>query len=80
LTDGEKETKDPGQRALSWSAVINAMVAVPLMVMLMIMSANTAVGKEFSLPIYRRVVGGVATVVMLRASLASIASGIRRLF
>jgi Mn2+/Fe2+ NRAMP family transporter len=80
LTDGEKETKNPGQRAQSWSAVINGVVAVPRMVMLMIMSANTAVVKEFSLPIYLRVVGWVATVVMLLALLAFIASGIPRLF
>jgi Mn2+/Fe2+ NRAMP family transporter len=67
-------------RALYWSAVINGVVAVPLMVMLMIMSANTAIVKEFSLPVYLRIVGWAATVVMLLASLAFIASSIRGLF
>jgi NRAMP (natural resistance-associated macrophage protein)-like metal ion transporter len=67
-------------RALYWSAVINGVVAVPLMVMLMILSANSAVVKEFSLPLYLRIVGWAATVVMLVASLAFIASGIRGLF
>lgn len=67
-------------RALYWSAVINGIVAVPLMVMLMIMSANAAIVKEFSLPVYLRVVGWTATTVMLLASVAFIASGIRGLF
>jgi Mn2+/Fe2+ NRAMP family transporter len=67
-------------RALYWSAVINGVVAVPLMMMLMIMSANAAIVKEFSLPVYLRVVGWAATVVMLLASLAFIGSGIRGLF
>jgi len=67
-------------RALYWSAVINGVVAVPLMVMLMIMSANAAIVKEFSLPVYLRVVGWAATVVMLLASLAFIASSIHGMF
>jgi NRAMP (natural resistance-associated macrophage protein)-like metal ion transporter len=67
-------------RALYWSAVINGVVAVPLMVMLMIMSGNTAIAKEFSLPAFLRIVGWAATVVMLLASLAFIGSAIRGLF
>jgi NRAMP (natural resistance-associated macrophage protein)-like metal ion transporter len=67
-------------RALYWSAVINGVVAVPLMAMLMIMSANAAIVKEFSLPAHLRIVGWAATVVMLLASLAFIASGIRGMF
>jgi len=67
-------------RALYWSAVINGIVAVPLMVMLMIMSANAAIVKEFSLPAYLRIMGWAATAVMLLASLAFIGSGIRGLF
>lgn len=60
--------------------MINGIVAVPLMVMLMIMSANTAIVKEFSLSVHLRIVGWAATVVLLLASLAFIASGIRGLF
>jgi NRAMP (natural resistance-associated macrophage protein)-like metal ion transporter len=67
-------------RALYWSAVINGVVAVPLMAMLMIMSANAAIVKEFSLPTHLRVIGWTATLVMLLASLAFIASGIHGLF
>jgi NRAMP (natural resistance-associated macrophage protein)-like metal ion transporter len=66
-------------RALFWSAVINGVVAVPLMAMLMIMSANSAIVGEFSLSPYLRVVGWTATAVMLLASLAFIVSGVRGL-
>ncbi|HEY4740846.1 MAG: Nramp family divalent metal transporter [Candidatus Acidiferrales bacterium] len=66
-------------RALFLSAVINGVVAVPLMVMLMIMSANSAIVGKFSLSPYLRVVGWAATTVMLLASLAFIVSGIRGL-
>jgi Mn2+/Fe2+ NRAMP family transporter len=64
-------------RALYWSAVINGVVAVPLMVMLMIMSANRAIVGEFSLSPYLRIVGWAATAVMLAAALAFIISGVR---
>jgi hypothetical protein len=60
--------------------VINGVVAVPLIVMLMIMSANAVIVKEFSLPVYLRIAGWAATVVTLLASLALIASSIRGLF
>jgi Mn2+/Fe2+ NRAMP family transporter len=56
-------------RALYWSAVINGVVSVPLMVILMLMSANRAVVGKFTLPVYLRVIGWAATVVMLVASL-----------
>ncbi|MGC1911175.1 MAG: divalent metal cation transporter [Candidatus Acidiferrales bacterium] len=67
-------------RALYWSAVLNGIVAVPLMVILMIMSANAAVVGKFRLPAYLRIVGWAATVVMFLASLAFLVSGIRGLF
>jgi len=46
----------------------------------MIISANAAIVKEFSLPTHLRIVGWAATVVMLLASLAFIGSRIRGLF
>ncbi|MGC1583262.1 MAG: divalent metal cation transporter, partial [Candidatus Acidiferrales bacterium] len=67
-------------RALYISAVINGVVAVPLMVMLMIMSANEAIVGKFSLSRYLRVAGWIATTVMFLASAAFIVSGIRGLF
>jgi NRAMP (natural resistance-associated macrophage protein)-like metal ion transporter len=66
--------------ALFWSAVINGVVAVPLMVMLMIMSANSAIVGKFPLPAHLHIIGWIATGVMLLASLAFIVSGVHGLF
>jgi NRAMP (natural resistance-associated macrophage protein)-like metal ion transporter len=61
-------------RALYWSAVINGVVSVPLMVILMFMSGNRAVVGDFVLPTYLRVVGWIATAIMLFASLGFLAT------
>lgn len=61
-------------RALYWSAVINGVVAVPLMFMLMHVSDNPAVVGKFRLPGYLRVLGWVSSMVMLAASLGFLAS------
>ena len=66
-------------RALFWSAVINGVVAVPLMVMVMVMSANQAIVGKFSLPTHLRVIGWGATIIMFLASLAFIVSGLEGL-
>jgi NRAMP (natural resistance-associated macrophage protein)-like metal ion transporter len=64
-------------RALYWSAVLNGIVSVPLMLMLMLMSSRKAVVGKFLLPMYLRVVGWAATAVMLAASLGFMVSAIR---
>jgi NRAMP (natural resistance-associated macrophage protein)-like metal ion transporter len=51
-------------KALFWSAVLNGIVAVPLMAVLMIMSANRKVMGKFTLPPILKGVGWLATVVM----------------
>lgn len=56
-------------RALFWSAVLNGLVAAPLMVMLMIMSADRRIVGQFVLPVYLRVLGWAATVTMVLVSL-----------
>jgi Mn2+/Fe2+ NRAMP family transporter len=61
-------------RALYWSAVINGVVAVPLMFMLMSVSDNPTVVGQFRLPRYLRVLGWISTAVMLVASLGFFAS------
>jgi len=61
-------------RALYWSAIVNGIAAAPVMAMLMIMSANRAVVREFTLPRYLRIVGWTATAVMLIASVVFLAS------
>jgi NRAMP (natural resistance-associated macrophage protein)-like metal ion transporter len=64
-------------RALFWSAVVNGVVAVPLMFLVMFMSANPVVVSRFRLPAYLRIVGWIATTAMLAASLFFIVSSIR---
>ena len=51
-------------RALYWSAVINGVVAVPVMAMMMTMTADHRVMGEFRVPMPLRIVGWVATAVM----------------
>jgi NRAMP (natural resistance-associated macrophage protein)-like metal ion transporter len=61
-------------RALYWSAVVNGIVAVPLMFILMLMSTKSAVIGQFVLPGYLRFVGWTATWIMLFASLGFLAT------
>jgi Mn2+/Fe2+ NRAMP family transporter len=55
-------------KALFWSAVINGVVAVPVMAMMMLLTHNKKVMGSFILPGYLRWVGWLATLVMLLAS------------
>ncbi|MDR3494433.1 MAG: divalent metal cation transporter [Ancalomicrobiaceae bacterium] len=52
-------------KALFWSAVINGVVAVPVMIIMMLMSHNVRVMGDFVVPPFLRVVGWVATGVMI---------------
>jgi NRAMP (natural resistance-associated macrophage protein)-like metal ion transporter len=54
-------------KALYWSAVINGVVAVPVMAMMMLMSASPKVMGKFTIKGPLRVVGWLATVVMAGA-------------
>ena len=51
-------------KALFWSAVINGVIAVPLMVVMMIMTARPAVMGRFTLPRPLLLMGWLATAVM----------------
>jgi Mn2+/Fe2+ NRAMP family transporter len=61
-------------RALYWSAVLNGIVAVPLMFVLMIMSNNETIVGEFRLSPALRTFGWLATIVMLVASIGFLIS------
>jgi Mn2+/Fe2+ NRAMP family transporter len=61
-------------KALFWSAVINGVVAVPVMAFMMILTGNPKVMGKFTLPLYLRFAGWVATGVMLLASIGMILS------
>jgi len=59
-------------KALFWSAVLNGVVAVPVMTLMMILAQNAKVMGKFTLPLYLRIGGWIATAVMLIASLGMI--------
>jgi Mn2+/Fe2+ NRAMP family transporter len=61
-------------KALFWSAVINGVVAVPVMVMLMILSTHKAAMGEFRLPAVLRWMGWAATGVMTLAAVGMFAT------
>jgi Mn2+/Fe2+ NRAMP family transporter len=53
---------------------LNGIVAVPLMLVLMVMSSNEKIVGQFRLPTLLRNLGWVATLVMLAASVGFLAS------
>ncbi len=61
-------------KALVWSAVINGVVAVPIMALLMLMSARTDIMGTFVIERGWLVVGWLATALMFMASVAMIMS------
>lgn len=58
---------DPIQ-ALFWSAVVNGVVAPPVMIMMMLMATNPTVMKQFTISRRLRILGWLATAVMLIAT------------
>jgi NRAMP (natural resistance-associated macrophage protein)-like metal ion transporter len=64
---------DPMQ-ALFWSAVINGVVAVPVMGMMMLLGSRSQVMGKFTLPRSLKVVGWLATAVMAIAAVAMFAT------
>jgi Mn2+/Fe2+ NRAMP family transporter len=56
-------------KALFWSAVINGVVAVPVMAMMMLITSNKKIMGKFPVTGVRRVVGWLATAVMAAAAL-----------
>ncbi len=59
-------------KALFWSAVINGVIAVPLMVVMMLMTARPAVMGRFTLPLPLLLMGWLATAVMAATVFAMI--------
>jgi Mn2+/Fe2+ NRAMP family transporter len=61
-------------KALFWSAVINGVVAVPVMAILMILSSRPSIMGRFCLPPILKAVGWIATAVMLAAAIGMFAT------
>src|SRR5271163_4625962 len=61
-------------KALFWSAVINGVAAVPIMVVMMLMTTNKKVVGGLRLPALQKIVGWIATLVMLIVAISMIAT------
>jgi Mn2+/Fe2+ NRAMP family transporter len=55
-------------KALFWSAVINGVVAVPVMAMMMLITSNKKIMGQFTVTGARRIVGWLGTAVMAAAA------------
>jgi Mn2+/Fe2+ NRAMP family transporter len=64
---------DP-MKALFWSAVINGVVAVPVMIIMMMLTANLAVTGSLRLPTPQRITGWIATAVMFAVAVGMFAT------
>ncbi len=62
-------------RALFWSAVINGIVAVPLMAVIIVLASRRSVMGEFIAPLATRILAWIATAVMGAAALWMFAPG-----
>jgi NRAMP (natural resistance-associated macrophage protein)-like metal ion transporter len=61
-------------KALFWSAVLNGVVAGPVMAFMMLMATNVEVMKQFTLPPYLRFAGWLTTIILILASMGMIAT------
>ena len=64
---------DP-MKALFWSAVINGVVAVPIMVIMMLLTANPKVTGSLKLPRTQKVIGWLSTAVMFGVAAGMVAT------
>jgi NRAMP (natural resistance-associated macrophage protein)-like metal ion transporter len=63
-------------KALFWSAVINGVVSVPVMVMMMLIVANRKIMAKFAVSGWLKVIGWVATAVMAAASVGMLITSV----
>ncbi|MDB6082921.1 MAG: iron transporter [Gammaproteobacteria bacterium] len=61
-------------KALVWSAVLNAITAVPVMILLMLIGCSRTIMGQFTISLRSRIVGWLATAIMAVASFAFIVS------
>ena len=54
-------------KALFWAAILNGLVAAPLMAVIMIMASSKKVMAQFIIPLHLRAMGWLATAVMICA-------------
>ena len=62
-------------KALYWSAVLNGLLAAPVMAAMMLIVMNTKIMGALILPRWMMIVGWLATLVMAAASIAFVVHG-----
>ena len=67
-------TKLDPMRALLWTAVINGVIAVPIMGVMMLLASRTDIMGQFTIPPSLRRIGWVATAVMALTVVAMVAT------
>jgi Mn2+/Fe2+ NRAMP family transporter len=65
---------DP-MRALVWAAIVNGIVAVPVMCLVMLMTGNRKVMSTFTVPPYLRIMGWLGTGLMVFAAVGMLLPG-----
>ena len=66
--------RSPRIRALFWAAVLNGVLAAPLMAIIMHMAGSKKVMDKFTIPLYLKIVGWTATAVMFAVSVGVFAT------
>jgi NRAMP (natural resistance-associated macrophage protein)-like metal ion transporter len=61
-------------KALFWSAVINGLAAVPIMILMMLMTSNPKLTGPMRLPLPQKVVGWIATAIMFLVAAGMLAT------
>lgn len=61
-------------KSLFWSAVVNGVVAAPIMVMIMLLASRRKVMGSFKLPLRLKILGWTATFVMAAVTVAMLAT------
>lgn len=61
-------------KALYWSAVINGVAAVPIMVVIMLLGTNPRIMGKFVLPLWLKILGWIATLAMAVAAIIMFAT------
>ncbi|HVY33278.1 MAG TPA: divalent metal cation transporter, partial [Caulobacteraceae bacterium] len=61
-------------KALFWSAVINGVVAVPVMVLMMLMGGQASIMGDFTLSRGKKIMGWLGTIVMAAAAIGMFAT------
>ena len=65
-------------KMLFWSAVINGIIAVPMIIAMMLLVSSTALMKRFKIPLVLRLAGWMAAAVMTLVLVALCWSGLQR--